>query len=134
MIEGATIMRLMKDAGFTTQAALAEASELDPSKLSALVNNKPVNLTLKSVERMAKALKVPVGRLFEEPRPEESAGHVPLSPHSGIEALIAALDDEFPAEDSVEGDIHKAIAALTRALRRGRPAASAPGQAAKARR
>jgi len=123
-IDGKRVDQLRELAGFKTQAALAEAAEMDPSKLSALVNGKKPNLTLRTIERLSSALKVDIRELFESPRPEVS-GHADesehVSGHQMLEALLSTIDQEFPAEDSLEGDIHKAIAALNRALRRPRP-------------
>ena len=82
----------------------------------------------------ADALTIDV-HLLTAPRPEDSSGHAESTPavpgHPGLERLLSSLDTEFPAEESVEGDIHKAIAALNRALRRPRASGTAGGQAQK---
>ncbi len=139
-ISGKRVTELREAAGFKTQGALASAAGLDPSKLSKLENDHPVNLTLKTLERLAAAMKVSVGELFTSPRPEGLSGHdagtaaAERGRDPRLDTLIAQLDADYPAEDSIEGDIHQALAALTRALRRPRAAAEPDRAAAKARR
>lgn len=78
------------------------------------------NPTLETLDKLASALKVDVSDLFR-PRPED-AGHEdrPRERSQVLDQILSELDQEYPAADSWEGDIHKAIAALNRALRRGR--------------
>jgi len=64
---------------------------MDGSKLSRIENNKPVNLTLKTIERLAVALKVPVRELFTEPRPEQGGGRESGASASGGEGLADSL-------------------------------------------
>jgi transcriptional regulator with XRE-family HTH domain len=134
-ISGKWITTLRERAGFDTQGALASKAKIDPSKLSRIENDKPVNLTLKTLERLAKTLKVSTGELFAT-RPEGASGHVER-PHQHLavlENLTAELDAEAPAEDTWRGDVLKAIAALNRALRRGPDSGTAGAPPATARR
>jgi len=105
-------------------------AKIGVSKLSKLERGEEQNPRLRTLERLAEGLSVSVSGLFIDPRPENETGHAgqreTVQSHPGLEALI---DTEFPADDSVEGDIHKAIAALARALRRPR-ATTAPARAA----
>jgi transcriptional regulator with XRE-family HTH domain len=134
-ISGKRIAQLRMKAGFETQGALASKAQIDPSKLSRLENDKPVNLTLKTLERLAKTLKISPGELFSA-RPEEVSGHVerPRQHLAVLESLVAELDAETPAEDSWRGDVLKAVAALNRALRRGTDSGTAGAPPATARR
>jgi transcriptional regulator with XRE-family HTH domain len=137
-IAGKRISQLRVKAGFATQQALAEAAGIDGSKLSRLENDKPVNLTLKTLERLAQALKVSVGALFDNPRPEKDAGLVerPEAEDHPVLAdiILAGLDADTPAEDSWRGDVLKALHVLNRALRREAPPGDAAAPAAKTRR
>jgi transcriptional regulator with XRE-family HTH domain len=108
------------------------AADVDASKLSKLENDKPVNLTLKTIERLAAALRVAPLELFVQPRPEEMPDHVGGIGGVGSEAgssinplaaefytkFLEAVDRDDPAPDTLEGDVLKAHAALTRAVRR----------------
>jgi len=121
-IRGKKIVELREAAGFKTQGALATAARMDPSKVSKLENDKAVNLTLKTIERLATTLKVNPGELFEDTRPGEP-GHGDTAAaaderNSILEHQLEALDVEVPAEDSWRGDVLKAVAVLNRALRR----------------
>jgi len=140
-ISGQRIVELRRQAGFATQQALAEAAGMDGSKLSRIENNKPVNLTLKTIERLAVALKVPVRELFTEPRPEQGGGRESGASASGGEGLADSLrraiadyeaTGQFPGD--WRGDIMLAIFALTRALQRPTAAAEPEGQAKQAHR
>jgi transcriptional regulator with XRE-family HTH domain len=119
-IRGKRIVELRLAAGFATQKEFAKKAKIDPSKLSRLENDKPVNLTLKTIERLAKTLRVLPGELFSEPRPEGDAGlvHSTQERDQILNRLVSTLDTETPAEDSWRGDVLKAIAVLNRALRR----------------
>jgi transcriptional regulator with XRE-family HTH domain len=108
-------------------ASVARAAGMDSPQLDRLRRGENDNPTVQVLERIAKALKVPVGELFT--RPEGEAGRVnERSPREGagiFEELLATLDTDAPAEDTTRGDILKAQsalasaqAALNRALRR----------------
>lgn len=64
-ISGTHIRRLRLRAGFQRQQDLARKAGIDASKISMLENDKRVNFTLDSLERLAAALRVTVGNLFE---------------------------------------------------------------------
>lgn len=118
-IVGKHLIALRTRAGFETQQKLAAKAKVDASKLSKLENDRPVNLTLITLERLAKALKVPVRELFNSPRPEGATGHgVDDKGIAVLQGLLQSVDQETPAEDSWRGDVLKAVAALNRALRR----------------
>lgn len=115
-----------------TQDALGEKIGSDGPRVHRLERGKE-NPTLETLDKLADALGIDVSQLLE-PRPED-AGHADR-PREGAAVLaqyLVDLDTEFPAEDSVEGDIHKALAALTRALRRERHSRAPEQPPAKAR-
>lgn len=94
------------------------------------------NPTLETIDKLGIALDVDVS-LFHVPRPEDEAAYEGGRPRQHLavfEDLITTLDAEFPAADSWEGDIYKAIAALNRALRRGPDSGTAGAPPATARR
>jgi len=115
--------RIRQLRGNRTLKEINSKARIGISKLSKLERGEERNPRYHTLERVARGLEVPLASLFEDPRPEgaeraQSEGSPILS------ALLARLDSEAPAEDSIQGDILKALAALTRALRR--EAASIP--------
>lgn len=110
-----------------SQAELAKTAKISASKLSRIENDKPENPRLTTVERIAHALDVSVGELFT-PRLEGETGRDAGERNPILDAryagLLSTLDSETPAQDSWRGDVLKAIAALTRALRREDPGES----------
>jgi transcriptional regulator with XRE-family HTH domain len=93
------------------------------------------NPTLETLDKLANALDIDVGSFLIEPRPEQETGRESAGERregsSVLDAVLARLDEEFPAEDSWQGDVHKAIAALNRALRRPPATGTSPGSAEK---
>lgn len=119
-------IREIREARGLSQAALSTAAGVSKSEISRHETNADVsNPTIDVLYRLAGALQVRVARLFEPvgspiPRPGEDTGHAERRPEDSqfLDALLANLDAEAPAEDSIRGDILKAVAALNRALRR----------------
>lgn len=113
------------------QDVLGERVGADGPRISRLESGQE-NPTLETIDRLAAILQVDVS-VFHVPRPEEGLSRDDGRPSQGSEVLnylLQSLDSEAPAEDSWQGDILKAIAALNRALRRADPGAST-GPAAK---
>ena len=122
-----------------SQVAVARAAGMNAGKLNEIVKGKTArgkrpDPQFSTVEKIAKGFGISVLALLEGPRPEDDTGHAQRSvqTHSGLQRLLDAVDAEFPAEDSWQGDIHKAVAALNRALRRGRDSGAPHSKAAKA--
>lgn len=126
-------LRALREAKGLSQPDLAEKSGLSKGQISRWERSEDMNPGLNSIQQLADALEVHISMFF--PRPEEESGDAVdtgvVQVNRWIETRLAAIDEEFPADDSVEGDIHKAIAALNRALRRTRTSAAAGGQAQK---
>ncbi len=136
--DGARLKEIREARGLS-QGELSEESGVSPSELSRHERNATdSNPTVDVLARLAAALHVPLSSIVDAvgayiPRPEEKAGreHAGNQRNAILEKryaeLSAGVDIDFPAEDSVEGDIHKALAVLNRALRRPqRSATEAP--------
>jgi transcriptional regulator with XRE-family HTH domain len=101
---------------------LADRSKLNRGTIHRILDDKTNEPSFNTVVKLAAAFGPDVthemARLIN-PRPDQESGHAERRAGSPVlEALLAHLDEEAPAEDSVRGDILKAIAALNRALRR----------------
>lgn len=119
-------LREIRDKRGLTQPQLGVLAGLSKGEISRHERNAPnSNPTISVMFRLAAGLKVPVAALLESvgspiPSPDEESGRVTDRSESTslFERALAHLDAQAPAEDSVRGDIVKAIAALTRALGR----------------
>jgi transcriptional regulator with XRE-family HTH domain len=102
---------------------LADRSKLNRGTIHRILDDKTNEPSFNTVVKLSAAFGPNVthemARLIN-PRPDQESGHAEerQSGSSVLEALLTNLDEEAPAEDSVRGDILKAIAALNRALRR----------------
>jgi transcriptional regulator with XRE-family HTH domain len=83
------------------------------------------NPTLDTLDRLAAALDIDTSQLLA-PRPVEDSGRDRTQVDPLLADAVARLDRDTPAEDTWRGDVLKAIAVLTRALRRS----DAPGESA----
>ena len=99
-----------------TQETLGEKIGSDGPRVHRLEKGAE-NPTLETLDKVADALEIDVSQLLQ-PRPEEAGHERTVQGNPWIEKLLASVDTDFPAEESWKGDIHKAIAALNRALRR----------------
>lgn len=100
-----------------TQVALGELIGSDGPRVGRLEKGVE-NPTVETLDKIAAALTIDV-HLLTAPRPEEESGHAERREgHPVLDELARALDAEVPAEDTWQGDVLKAIAALNRALRR----------------
>lgn len=120
-------LRTLRQQRRLSQKALGEMVGSDGPRIHRIEKGLE-NPTLETLDKLARALVVDITDVFGA-RPEAEAGHATdraaaVHDHPRLERLIASVDSDFPAEDSVEGDIHKAIAALNRALRRPRTSAT----------
>ena len=127
-------LRELRDEKGLTQEQLAEAAGVSKGQVSRWERGEDANPGLVSIQQLADALGVQIADFF--PRPEGETGHAaadtrPRERAEILDRLLDSIDGDFPAEDSVEGDIHKAIAALNRALRRGRTTGTTAGKAQK---
>jgi transcriptional regulator with XRE-family HTH domain len=126
--------RIRQLRGKRTLKEINQGAKVGVSKLSKLERGDEDNPQYETLVRVARGLDVPLATLFDESRPEEGSGHAerPSEGSPILETFLARLDAEAPAEDSVRGDILKAIAALNRALRREADTGAPPAQAPKA--
>lgn len=133
--DGARLIEVRKHAGIATQKEFARISGVSEGDISRHESNSPLsNPRVDTVGRLALALGLPLYVLMQPPgspipRPgdgREAAG-LPEG-HILLESIISRVDVEDPSEDSWRGDVLKAVAVLTRALRR-MPDSSAPGNA-----
>lgn len=114
---------------------IADAAGMTSQQLKKVINSGDPRLS--TLDRCAKAVGLSVDELLRPPRPERTAGREDEGdlPGGTLEAYLGRLvergDAEFPAEDSWQGDVHQAIAALNRALRRSSVAAEVDQKARK---
>lgn len=115
---------------------VADAAEMTSSQLQKIANGTNANPGVATLARIAAAIELTLPELMSGPRPEKESGHAERRTEGNpiLAGLLAKLDTEAPAEDSVRGDILKAIAALNRALRRETVAGEPAAPPAKARR
>jgi len=110
------------------------ASRIKPSKISEIVSGANRDPQFSTVEKLAKGFNVSVDVFLAGPRPLEAVhGDRTRERSAVLDQLLREIDIEAPADDSWRGDVLKALAALTRALRRADTRA-VTGEAAKARR
>lgn len=94
---------------------------MESPQLQKIANGTTVNPGVVVLTRIAHAIGMTLGELVTEPGPGKAVARVTGQTDQSVavlERLLAAVDQETPAEDSWRGDVLKAIAALNRALRR----------------
>lgn len=106
------------------QKAVANKAKLLPSKVSEIASGKNPDPQWSTVERLARGFELPLHVFLAGPRPERASGHVQsvadLDPVLAgiIAAAQSIVDAEDSAPDTLEGDVLKAHAVLTRAVQR----------------
>lgn len=136
-------LRELREARGLTQGDLGGAAGIGAAEISRHErNDESSNPTIAVLARLARALSMPLAVLFEPvgsaiPRPEESGHYEDRQRRQDqgnqfLATILAHVDEETPAEDTVRGDILKAVAVLNRALRRPSNTGEPPAPAAKA--
>jgi len=105
---------------------VARLAKMERQQLAAILDGKNANPGIKMLGRLAHAVGKTVDELFA--RPGGGTGHGTAGTVGGggegqglasyLTQLAALGDEQFPAPDTWQGDVHQAIAALNRALRR----------------
>lgn len=115
------------------KTSVAKRAGMKRQQLANILSGSNDNPEIYTLARIAAACDRSLEDLFARPdgggrvgRTGESAigQEEPLAAH--LRRAAERIDVEFPAEDSVQGDIYKALAALNRALRRP-PTPAEPG-------
>ena len=123
-----------------TQAVLGERAGTDGPRIGRLEKGEE-NPTVETLDKLIQVLDIDLSQLTA-PRPEEAADDAQsglggtrnkASVANYLRGLLEETDREFPAADTWQGDVHKAIAALNRALRREDAAEQSPQSTPKAR-
>ena len=125
-------LRELRDRKGLTQDSLAEKAGVSKGQVSRWERGEDANPGLVSIQQLATALDVVIADFF--PRPEKDTGHgtaeigdgVSNGTGLGVDPVLAGVlaaarelvDREDSAPDTIEGDILKAHAILTRAVHR----------------
>lgn len=120
------------------QKVIAERAGIAASKLSDLVRGNNSDPQFSTVEKLAKGFGVTIVEFLAGPsRPEkgqtgQDGQRAEGASIPGLERILAQLDEEAPADETIKGDILRAQhalasahAALNRALRRADPKSGA---------
>lgn len=101
---------------------LASAAGMKSPQLQKIANGTTRDPGVTTLSRIAEAMGMTLAALINETHPRIDEGRVPFRPGDQgaavLEEVLRSLDTEEPAEETWRGDVLKAIAALTRALRR----------------
>ena len=123
-----------------SQEVLGEKAGTDGPRIGRLEKGTE-NPTVETLDKLTAALEIDLSHLTA-PRPEEGADDEQAEVGTDrnrarvaryLRSLVDAVDVEFPAQDNWQGDVHKAIAALNRALRREADSGAPPEATPKAR-